>query len=91
MKFKEMITGIQILALERITSLAKSKVLDNSEKKKYLDDYIVDYINVAMQQLKLNFLFKLILKKYLLPNVPVITQAIFDLIKTRVEGITQTE
>ena len=33
MKIKELITSISSLALDRIASLAKSKMLDNSERK----------------------------------------------------------
>lgn len=89
MEIKELIVNISNLALDRIASLAKSKMLDNLEKKERLDDYITDYINVAMGKLKLNFVFKLILKKFLIPNVPVITQSIFDLVKVKLEGVTR--
>ena len=89
MKFKDFIQNTVKTAETIIVKVEEYKELTNQEKKQRVDEVIGKYVSSTIDYVQINFLFKLILKKYLLPNVPVITQAIFDLIKTRVEGITK--
>ena len=65
------------------------KDLDGQGKKLRLDDAITNYVTGIIDNIGLNFIFKLVLKKLLIGNIPVITQIIFDLIKTKVDGITK--
>lgn len=89
MKLKEF---IQNLVEESKTCIAKYeqfKELSGKQKKARVDEVITDYIELTIDNIGLNFITKFIVKKLLVDNVPVITQAIFDLIKSKVDGITK--
>lgn len=65
------------------------KELSNEEKKQRLDYHLTEYVEMTIDNIGLNFILKFALKKLLLNNIPTITQAIFDLVKAKVEGITE--
>lgn len=88
MDLKQFIENIVNIAKTKITYLAETK-LDNIDKKTRLDEAIVNYIQLYMDKVSVNFFVKAILKRVLIPLVPTLTQIIFDLIKTKVQGITQ--
>ena len=67
------------------------KELSGEDKKKRVDVLITDYVQAVIDNVGMNFVFKFVLKKLLLENIPTITQLIFDLIKTKVDGITKWE
>lgn len=88
MDIQTLIHGIVYQAKHRIKDLTYSN-LTGQEKKERLDHTITTYVENMLTGIKLNFIFKFVLKKLLIPNIPFITQAIFDLIKAKIEGITE--
>ena len=89
MDIKTFIQNLATNAKNYIEKLQQYEELSGEEKKERLDEIIEEYIEVAIDSIKMNVVFKYVLKKLLLANVPVITQVIFDLIKTKIEGITK--
>ncbi len=65
------------------------KNLSGEGKKARLDDALSGYVQTVIDNIGLNFIFKFVLKKLIIENIPAITQIIFDLIKTKIEGITK--
>lgn len=88
MEFKNFILNFVNTTKQNIIELAKTE-LNNNNKKMVLDQRIIDFLDNTIAGIKLNFILKLALKKLLLPNVSVITQIIFDLLKAKIEGITK--
>lgn len=88
MEFKNFILNFVNTTKQNIIELAKTE-LNNNNKKMVLDQRIIDFLDNTIAGIKLNFILKLALKKLLLPNVSVITQIVFDLLKARIEGITK--
>ena len=68
---------------------AQYKELDGAGKKARLDDAITNYVEGVIDNIGLNFIFKFVIRKILIENIPTITQIIYNLIKTKVEGITK--
>jgi hypothetical protein len=88
MELKNFILDFVNTTKTNIIELAKTE-LSNNNKKMVLDQRIIDFLDNTIAGIKVNFILKLALKKILLPNVSVITQIIFDLLKARIEGITK--
>lgn len=88
MQLKNFILNFVNTTKQNIIELAKTE-LNNNNKKMVLDQRIIDFLDNTIAGVKLNFILKLALKKLLLPNVSIITQIIFDLLKARIEGITK--
>lgn len=88
MELKNFILNFVNTTKQNIIELAKTE-LNNNNKKLILDQRIIEFLENTIAGVKLNFILKLALKKLLLPNVSVITQIIFDLLKARIEGITK--
>jgi len=88
MKFREFILNFTARVRKDIVELAKTE-LSNENKKLALDHNIVEYVEKAINGMTINFVLKFALKRLLLPNVSLITQVIFDLLKARIEGITK--
>ena len=88
MEFKNFILNFVNTTKQNIIELAKTE-LNNNNKKMVLDQRIIDFLDNTIAGVKLNFILKLALKKLLLPNVSIITQIIFDLLKAKIEGITK--
>jgi len=65
------------------------KNLSGPERKERLDDAIANYAITVIDNLGFNFIFKFVLKKLLIENIPVVTQIIFNLIQAKIEGITK--
>lgn len=84
---KVIIAEIVKFAKLNIADLAKSE-LGNKEKKDALDRAIKGYLVPLLATARVGFITKFILEKFVLDNVPVFTQAIYDLIKSRIEGVT---
>lgn len=89
MKLKEFIQNIVIQSKFYIEKYEEYKELNGVQKKARVDEVIKDYIEITIDGLNVNFVLKLIVKKLLVENIPVITQCIFDLIKAKIEGITE--
>jgi len=88
-KVKELITGVADRTKAIIVKLQGFETLTGEQKKERLDDYITDYIEEIIDNIGLNIVFKFVIRKVLIKNIPTITQCIFDLIKTKVDGITE--
>ena len=88
MQFKNFILDFVNTTKTNIIELAKTE-LSNSNKKMVLDQRIIEFLENAFENLKLNFILKFTLKKLLFPNVSVLTQIIFDLLKERIEGAVE--
>ena len=71
-----------------IVELAQTE-LSNQNKKLVLDHKIGDFLEKTLNNLAINFILKIALKKLLLPNVSLITQIIYDLLKEKIKGITE--
>lgn len=88
MKFKEFVKTFVNTTKITIANLETYKELTGVAKKAQLDLTITNWVNVFLKDEKLNVFVKWIIKTFVIKNIPDITQAIFDLIKSRVEGIT---
>lgn len=89
MKIKQFIKNIVAESKHYIEKYEQYKDLTGEEKKARVDDILKTYIENTIDTIGLNFIVKLIIKKLLIENIPVITQCVFDLIKAKVEGITK--
>ena len=89
MKFKEFIKTFADTTKITIANLETYKELTGETKKAQLDLTITNWVNVFLEGNNLNVIAKWVIKTFVIKNIPAITQAIFDLIKSRVEGITK--
>ena len=89
MKFKEFISGFVTTAKDYIGKYEQYKELSGEEKKARVDDILLTYCKNTLDAVSLNVVFKFVLKQLLIPNIPHITQIIFDLIASKVAGITK--
>lgn len=89
MKFKEFIKNFVDETKHYIEKYEQYKDLTGEEKKARVDDIILTYCQNTIDSLSLNFVFKWIFKTIVIPNIPHLTQAIFDLIASKVQGITK--
>ena len=89
MKIKTFIENLTSTAKKYIEKYEEYKDLTGEDKKRRLDAIIVEYIEGNIDTIGLNFIAKFFIKNILLQNVPYITQAIFNLIKARIKGITE--
>lgn len=89
MKIKEFIKNFVDETKHYIEKYEQYKELSGVQKKARVDDIIKTYIENTIDTIGLNFIVKLIIKKLLIENIPIITQCVFDLIKAKVEGITK--
>ena len=88
MNFKEFIENFVATTKTSIVELAQTE-LSNQNKKLVLDHKIGDFLEETLNNLAINFILKIALKKLLLPNVSLITQIIYDLLKEKIKGITE--
>ena len=89
MKIKNFIQNIAAESKHCIEKYEQYKDLTGEEKKARVDDIIKTYIENTIDTIGLNFIVKIIIKKLLIENIPVITQCVFDLIASKVQGITK--
>ena len=71
----------------KITELA-TKELSNTDKKLKLDNAVVSYITTTINAIAPNFVIRWIINKFLIPYIPILTQAVYDLLKAKIEGVT---
>lgn len=88
MKFKDFIVTFASKTKGMIAWLEGYKELSGKEKKERLDKHLTQYVEATIDNIGLNFVLKFALRKILLNNIPTITQCIFDLVKAKVEGVT---
>lgn len=89
MKIKEFIQNVAAETRHYIEKFEQYKDLSGEQKKARVDDIILTYCQNTIDSLSLNFVFKWIFKTIVIPNIPYLTQAIFDLIASKVQGITK--
>ena len=65
------------------------KELENIEKKAKLDKAVTAYFVSLLSTAKLGFFSRFVIEKVVVKNIPTITQAIYDLLKAKVKGITK--
>ena len=87
MKFNDFIQSFITVVKTNIIELAQTE-LSNENKKMVLDNKIINYIDCSFDKLRVNFIIKKIIKTFVISNVSIITQLIYDLIKTKIDGIT---
>lgn len=88
MELKTFIKEFAEKAKNKIAELVQSN-LSGAEKKQMLDEKMTKWAEELLNTAKINVLIKQAVKQFVIKNIPVITQAIFDLIKSRVAGITE--
>lgn len=88
MKFKTFVNNFIKKATDTIESVEKFSELEGQQKKERLDDVLTKFAKKALDQCGLNFALKFIIEKFVINNIPIISQAIFDLIEKRIKGIT---
>lgn len=77
-----------------IADLAQ-KELDNKEKKEKLDKAIRGWLIPLIETVTFkvpfvpDFIVKYVFNKFILDNIPVLTQAVYDLLKDKVKGVTK--
>lgn len=86
--FKVIVAELIRFAKLNIKDLAQSE-LSNKEKKNALDRAIRGYLLPLLATAKMGWVTKFIFEKFVLDNIPVITQAIYDLIQSRIDGVTK--
>lgn len=71
-----------------ISKYESFKELTGEEKKARVDDMVISWALPQIDLLPINFVLKICLKKIVEFCLPSITQAVFNLIKCKVDGIT---
>ena len=78
-----------------ISDLERKEELTGKEKKKQLDKAIEGWLIPILATAKFtipfvpDFIVKFVFEKFIIKNIPVFTQAVYDLIKARIKGITK--
>lgn len=88
MNAEQIIKKVVNYATLKIVNLADTN-LTNAAKKESLDLAVENYIKDIVNAVTPNFIIRWVVNKFLLPNIPVLTQQIFDLLKAKIYGITK--
>lgn len=86
--FKTFVNQFVDYARITIADLA-TKQLTNVQKKRQLDNAITMFIVSTLDGAKIGWITKIIIEKFVLNNIPVITQAVYDLLKDKIKGVTK--
>ena len=62
------------------------KELENQEKKTQVDAAVTDWLTDNVDEL--GMVQKFVVTQYVIPTIPIITQAIYDCLKQKIEGFT---
>lgn len=89
-KVKEFFTNLVFATKTKIEDLVTSE-LDNESKKEALDTYVTNWATEKLKTSALSVITKFIIQKYLIGNVGIITQIIFDLLKANITNLTKKE
>lgn len=71
-----------------IVDLANKELSDVAKKDK-LDKAVTTYFVSLLASTKINWFAKFVINKVVVPNIPTITQAIYELLKAKIKGITK--
>ena len=66
-----------------------NKELSNLEKKSKLDKAVECYFVTLLASSKISWFAKFVIEKVVVPYIPTITQAIYDLLQEKIKGITK--
>ena len=88
MNFKSFIRNFVSKAKDAIAYFESYSGLSGEEKKEKLDTLMTNWATSLLESSELSLVTKFIIKKFVIGCIPTITQAIFDLIKAKVSGIT---
>ena len=86
--FKTFLEYLKNYAKVTIKDLA-TKELTNVQKKRQLDRAIELFIVSTLDGAKLGFITKFVIDKFVLKHIPEITQFVYDLLKSKIEGVTK--
>ena len=89
-KVKEFFTNLVCATKTKIEDLVTSE-LDNESKKEALDTYVTNWATEKLKTSAFSVITKFIIQKYLIRNVGIITQIIFDLLKANITNLTKKE
>lgn len=78
-----------IKAKDLIAEYEKIKELKGEQRKNKVDELLLKWALPAIDTIPINIVFKFALKTFVKIGLPTITQVIFNLIETRVQGITK--
>ena len=84
----EFVKGIVAKVQEAIKKVDAYKELSGEEKMARVNAVAYEFFDKNYDKIKMNFLVKAYLRKKLRNLIPVLTQKVFDLIATSIEGIT---
>ncbi len=87
--FKNFISGVTETAKKIIAEVQVAEKLSNEEKKQKLDEAIIAFLETNIS--KYHFFVRFAIQKLLIPYVSDFTQAIFDLLKARIQGVTKED
>lgn len=87
---KEFFKGLVGRTQEKITELVDAN-LSNSDKKEVLDTTIRNWATEKLKDLSINVVAKWLIQKYLIGNIGIFTQLVFDLLKASVNNLTKKE
>jgi hypothetical protein len=91
--FVKFLSNVVNSTKSQIVELAKTE-LNNVDKKQKLDDYIINLItstmtNYAPTGVVGKFCFNYVVKKFVIPYVDDLTQIVYNLLKSKIVGITE--
>lgn len=87
---KEFFKGLVGRTQDKITELVDTN-LSNSDKKEVLDTTIRNWATEKLKDLSINVVAKWLIQKYLIGNIGIFTQLVFDLLKASVNNLTKKE
>ena len=87
-KVKLFIDDFFVYARAAILKYREFKELTGEQKKDRVDQYMTDLVLKSINSVTYPVFFRWIVKAFVVKQIPVITQRIYDLIKDNVEGIT---
>lgn len=88
MELKTFIQEFAEKTKNKIAELAQTQ-LTGAEKKQRLDEKMTKWAEELLAKTKMNMFLKQAVKQFIISSIPVITQAIFDLLKAKINGITE--
>ena len=88
MNINDFISKFAVKAKEKIAEY-ENLDLNGRTKKNMLDETMTAWAEKAIDALKLNAVVKWAVKSLIIKNIPAVTQAIFDLLKAKINGITE--
>lgn len=89
-KIKEFLRDLSCATKTKIEDLVTANI-DNNEKKEALDNYVENWATEKLKTCAFSAITKWLIQKYLIGNIGIITQLIFDLLKANIKNLTKKE